>query len=170
MIEQPVQNQSKLIGALREGVALVEMVFFKEVKGLLEKKYPDKDLSSHLMLAGAITNELFGTPNPEEKFVAFRRENREVIEEEMGGLAENLPHLRNALTDALRVQALCDKQEGVEDPGVLQASEALGILVKDRNLPLPSAFMTLVRGLGEQYQLVVAPVKISPEEDQSLLH
>ena len=47
--------------------------------------------------ANVITNELFGTPNPEEKFVAFRRENREVIEEEMGGLAENLPHLRNAI-------------------------------------------------------------------------
>jgi len=30
--------------------------------------------------------------------------------------------------------------------------------------------MTLVRGLGEQYQLVVAPVQISPEDDQSLLH
>ena len=68
------------------------------------------------------------------------------------------------------MQTLCDNQEGVEDPGVLQAAEALGVLAKDRNLPLPSAFMTLVRGLGEQYQLVVAPVQISAEEDQSLLH
>ena len=49
-------------------------------------------------------------------------------------------------------------------------AEALGVLLKDRDLPLPSSFMTLVRGLGEQYQLVVAPVEISPEEDQSLLH
>ncbi len=170
MSEQPTKNQSKLIGALREGVALVEMVFFKELKGLLETKYPDKELGTHLMLAGAITNELFGTPNPEEKFVAFRRQNRELIEAEMSGLAESLPHLLGALTDALRVQALCDNQEGVQDPGVLQAAEALGILVKERNLPLPSAFMTLVRGLGEQYQLVVAPVQITPEEDQSLLH
>ena len=170
MSEQPAQNQSKLIGALREGVALVEMVFFKELKGMLETKYPDRELSTHLMLAGAITNELFGTPNPEEKFVAFRRENRDLIEEEMSALATTFPHLLGALTDALRVQALCDNQEGVEDPGLLQAAEALGILVKERNLPLPSAFMTLVRGLGEQYQLVVAPVQISPEEDQSLLH
>lgn len=170
MNEQPANTQSKLIGALREGVALVEMVFFKELKAHLETTHPDKDLSSHLMLAGAITNELFGTPNPEEKFVAFRQENRELIEEEMSSLAENLGHLRGALTDALRVQALCDNQEGVEDPGVLQTAEALGILLKERNLPLPSAFMTLVRGLGEQYQLVVAPVQITPEEDRSLLH
>ncbi len=170
MSEQHKEKQSKLISALREGVALVQMVFFKEIKGLLEKKHPDHDLSTQLMLAGAITNELFGTPNPEEKFVAFRRDKRNLIEEELNGLAENLPHLRNALTDALRVQTLCDNQEGVEDPGVLQAAEALGVLAKDRNLPLPSAFMTLVRGLGEQYQLVVAPVQISAEEDQSLLH
>jgi hypothetical protein len=170
MSEQPTVEQSKLIGALREGVALVQMVFFKEIKVILEKKHPDKDLSSYLMLAGAITNELFGTPNPEEKFVAFRQENRALIEEEMSGLAESLPHLRNSLTDALRVQTLCDNQEGIDDPGVLQTAEALGVLVKDRNLPLPSSFMTLVRGLGEQYQLVVAPVEISPEEDQSLLH
>ena len=170
MSEQTTEKQSRLLGVLREGVALVQMVFFKEIKGILEKKQPDKDLSSYLMLAGAITNELFGTPNPEQKFVAFRQENRVLIEKEMGGLAESLPHLRNALTDALRVQTLCDSQEGIEDPGVLQTAETLGILVKDRNLPLPSAFMTLVRGLGEQYQLVVAPVQISPEEDQSLLH
>ena len=170
MSEQNLERQSKLIGALREGVALVEMIFFKEIKGIIEKKHPDKDLSTHLMLAGAVTNELFGTPNPEEKFVAFRRDNQELIEEEMSSLAQNLSHLRNVLTDALRVQTLCDNQEGVEDPGVLQAAESLGVLVKDRNLPLPSAFMTLVRGLGEQYELVVAPIQISPEEDQSLLH
>ena len=170
MSEQSTIEQSKLVGALREGVALVQMVFFKEIKAILEKKHLDKDLSSYLMLAGAITNELFGTPNPEEKFVAFRQENRGLIEEEMSGLAENLPHLRNSLTDALRIQTLCDSQEGIDDSGVLQKAEALGVLVKDRNLPLPSAFMTLVRGLGEQYQLVVAPVQISPEEDQSLLH
>ena len=170
MSEQTTEKKSKLIGALREGVALVQMVFFKEIKAVLEEKHPDKDLSSHLMLAGAITNELFGTPNPEDKFVAFRQENRELIEQEMSGLAESLPHLRNSLTDALRVQTLCDNQDGVEDPGVLQTAEALGVLVTERNLPLPSSFMTLVRGLGEQYQLVVAPVQITPEEDQSLLH
>jgi len=81
-----------------------------------------------------------------------------------------LPQLCLYITDALRVQTLCDKQEGIEDPGVLQTAESLGMLVKDRNIPLPSAFMTLVRGLGEQYQLIIAPVQISPEDDQSLAH
>lgn len=164
------ENRSRLIGALREGVGLVQMVFFKEIRALLKKNHLDMDDEKQLMLAGAITNELFGTPNPEPRFVAFRQEHQSIIEKEMGGLAAQLPHLRTYLTDALRVQALCDNQEGLEDPGVLRAAEALGLLVKDRNLPLPSAFMTLVRGLGEQYQLIIAPDMISPEDDTSLLH
>ncbi len=170
MSSEQTDRQSRLIGALREGVSLVQMVFFKEVRTLMGKHHPELDSKGHLMLAGAITNELFGTPNPEPKFVAFRQEHRKLIEQEMNGLAHSLPHLRNGITDALRVQALCDNQEGIDDPGVLQAAEALGLLVRERNLPLPSSFMTLVRGLGEQYQLIIAPVQISPEDDQSLLH
>ncbi len=170
MSGETTEKQSRLIGSLREGVSLIQMVFFKEVKALLEKKYPDKALKTQMMLAGAITNELFGTLNPEPKFADFRQEHRALIEEELTGLAASLPHLCNYITDALRVQALCDNQQGVEDPGVLQTAEALGILVKERNLPLPSSFMTVVRGLGEQYQLIIAPVQISPEDDQSLMH
>lgn len=170
MSEQMAEKQSRLIGALREGVGLVQMIFFKEIRSLLKNNYPDMEDKKQLMLAGAITNELFGTPNPEPQFVAFRQENQAVIEDELNGLARNLPQLCPYLTDALRVQALCDNQEGIEDPGVLQAAEAFGLLVKERNLPLPSAFMTLVRGLGEQYQLIIAPVQISPEDDKSLLH
>lgn len=168
MSKQPSEQQSRLIGVLREGVSLVQMVFYKEVKDLLVKHYPEKDIKTLLMLAGAMTNELFGTPNPNPKFVAFRQEHRTLIEDELGSLTANLPQLCPYVTDALRVQTLCDNQEGTEDPGVLQTAESLGILVTDRNVPLPSAFMTLVRGLGEQYQLIIAPVKISPEDDQSL--
>ncbi|MEJ2058001.1 MAG: hypothetical protein P8X39_09220 [Desulfofustis sp.] len=164
------EKRSRLIRALREGVSLVQMVFFKEIRTLLNQNHPDMDDEKQLMLAGAITNELFGTPNPEPRFVSFRQEHQAIIEEEMSGLAANLPHLCSCLTDALRVQALCDNQEGLEDPGVLRAAEALGLLVKERNLPLPSAFMTLVRGLGEQYQLIIAPAQISPEDDRSMVH
>lgn len=170
MSEQPTEKQSRLIGILREGVSIVQMVFYKEVKDLLVKHHPDKDIKTLLMLAGAITNELFGTPNPDPKFTAFRQEHRALIEEELGSLAAHLPQLCPFITDALRVQTLCDNQDGIEDPGVLRTAESLGILVKDRNVPLPSAFMTLVRGLGEQYQLIIAPVQISPEDDLSLAH
>ena len=170
MSEQPNEKQSRLIGVLQEGVSLVQMVFYKEVKDLLVKHHPEKDIKTLLMLAGAMTNELFGTPNPDPKFIAFRQEHRDLIEDELGSLAENLPHLCTYITDALRVQTICDNQNGIEDPGILQTAESLGILVKDRNVPLPSTFMTLVRGLGEQYQLIIAPVQISAEDDQSLAH
>jgi len=170
MDTQHREKQSRLIAVLREGVSLVQMVFFKEMKELLSGRYPDREDKTLLMLSGAITNELFGTPNPDLQFAAFRHDNRELIENEMGGLAANMPQLCPYITDALRVQTLCDKQEGLDDPGVLQTAESLGILIQDRNVPLPSAFMTLVRGLGEQYQLIVAPVQISPEDDKSLAH
>ena len=170
MTEQTTEKQSRLISALREGVSLVQMVFYKEVKELLVKNHPHKDVKTLLMLAGAITNELFGTPNPEPKFVAFRQQHRTLIEEELSGLAVNLSHLRNYITDALRVQTMWDNQGGMDDRGTLKTAEALAVLVTERNLPLPSTFMTAVRGLGEQYQLIIAPLQISPEDDQSLLH
>jgi hypothetical protein len=170
MREQPTEKQSKLIGALREGVAVVQMVFFKEVKNVLAEAHPDKDHKTLLMLSGAITNELFGTLNPDPTFVDFRQLNRGLIEQEMLGVSEKLAHLCSYITDALRIQTLCDTMEGIEDPAILQAADTFGILIRDRNIPLPSIFMTLVRGLGEEYQLLVAPVQISPEDDQSFIH
>ena len=38
MREQPTEKQSKLIGALREGVAVVQMVFFKEEKNRIKNQ------------------------------------------------------------------------------------------------------------------------------------
>ncbi|MCG6929990.1 MAG: hypothetical protein LJE64_05485 [Desulfofustis sp.] len=170
MSQHPEEKASRLIAALREGVSLVQMVFYKEVKNLLIGNHPDQEVKTLMMLAAAITNELFGTPNPDPGFTAFRQQHRALIEAELGSLAANLPHLCPYVTDALRVQTLCDKQQGIEDPGVLQTAESLGILIRERPLPLPSAFITLVRGLGEQHQLIIAPVQISPEDDRSLTH
>lgn len=164
------EKQSKLIAALREGISVIQMVIFKEVKESMAERHTDRDPTELLMLAGAITNELFGTPNPEPKFVQFREQHQVLIESELGGLAKQLPHLKGCLTDALRTQVLCDKQEGVTEPGVLQTADSLGLLLKEKNIPLPSAFMSLVRGLGEQHGLIIAPVNISPEDDQSLVH
>ena len=163
-------KQSKLVAVLREGVAVVQMVFFKELKQHLKKNHPQMDEARRSMLAGAITNELFGTPNPDPKFMQFWQENKAIIEQEMLGLAANLSELRRYITDALRVQVLCDNQEGKDCTDVLTYADKLGILLRERDIPLPSTFMTLVRGLGELHQLIIAPVWISPEEDQSLVH
>ena len=151
------QKKSQLIGALREGVAIVQMVFFKEMKNLIDTKKQELDAKSRSMLAGAVTNELFGTPNPEPLFQQFRERHRADIEQILLGLADDLPMLQSYITDALRVQTLCDSQEGKEDATVLAAADKCGILIKDRDVPLPSVFMTLARGLGQKYQLIIPP-------------
>ena len=163
-------HKSKIVAALREGIGVVQMVFFKELRLLIHKRYPDMDKADQSMLTGAITNELFGTPNMEDRFVQFRDQNKTIIETELSRLYKDLPHLKPYLTDALRVQTLCDSHEGSDNTDVLEVADKLKILLKDRDIPLPSAFMTYIRGLGEQHQLIIAPVQISPEDDSSLIH
>ena len=103
MSEENGQKSSQLIPVLREGVALVQMVFFKEVRTHMIKHYPDRSAAEQSMLAGAVTNEVFGTTNPDQKFMDFRQQNQAVIEQELLGVAANFNELRRYLTDALRV-------------------------------------------------------------------
>jgi hypothetical protein len=166
--EQP-EKTNKLLTALQEGVGLVQMILFKELRNLLGKKYAERDIISLSMLAGAITNEVFGTQNTEEKFRIFSQENKALIEQELLGLAQELPSLRKNITDALRIQALCDSQMGGDSTALLTRADELGILVKQREIPLPSTFMTLIRTLGEQHGLIIPPVFIAPEDD-TILH
>lgn len=164
------EKQSQLVAVLREGVSVVQMIVFKEIRAGLAAKYLDKDTPYVSMLAGAITNELFGSRNPEEKFAHFRKENWAVIEQELLSLAKEHSQLRTPLTDALRIQALCDNQEGGDSSATLTRADELGILVTDRDIPLPSSFMTFIRTLGEQHNLIIPPVQISPEEDKQIVH
>ncbi|MBU1986593.1 MAG: hypothetical protein KJ846_05125, partial [Proteobacteria bacterium] len=110
---------SRLIPVLREGICVVQMVLFKELRSLLTSKHPGRDPLSVSMLTGAITNELFGTVNSEEKFQEFRRTNRADIEQELLSLAQELPSLTAALTDALRIQTLCDSMEDKDSAKLL---------------------------------------------------
>jgi hypothetical protein len=170
MTEEKTLQKSELIVVLREGVSVVQMVLFKELRILFAEQYQNKDITQRSMLAGAIINKLFGMENPEEKFQEFNTKNHGVIEQELLSLAEQLPQLQTIITDALRVQTLCDTQEGEDATHVLQQAEELGILIKDRELPLPSTFMTLIRMLGEKHSLTITPSQITPEDDTSLVH
>jgi len=170
MATNEYRNKSQIVAALREGVAVVQMVFFKELRAQIGNRYPDMEQQAQLMLAGAITNALFGTQNREARFEEFRETHRQTIEQELLGLATNFARLRSYITDALRVQTLCDSHEGADDTTVLEAADKIGVLLKDRDIPLPSVFMTFVRGLGQQYQLITPPVHISEEDDSALVH
>lgn len=171
MTDEATEKQSQLLAVLREGVSVVQMILYKEVRARLASNHPDRDQGTIAMLAGALVNEVFGTPNPEERFVAFRHEHHAQIEQELLGLREAHPRLLPALTDALRIQSLCDKQEdGTDSTATLSRARSFGYLLVDRTVPLPSTFMTLVRGLGEQHGLIIAPVQITPEQDQATIH
>ena len=77
------EKKSQLIASLREGIAVAQMVLFKEIRARLTEKQPLKEQTFLSMLAGSITNEIFSTQNPEKKFAAFRKKNLGEIEQEI---------------------------------------------------------------------------------------
>jgi len=169
MEQKSEKKDSRLIPVLREGVAVIQMIFFKEMKNIISKNQPDLDIVSQTMLTGAITNELFGSNNPEEKFQNFRKQHRGIIEQELLNLPTKLPNLIAPLSDALRVQTLCDNQEGIDSTHILKQANSCNILSAEREIPLPSAFMETVRKLGKEYNLLIPPVEFDHSEEQGLL-
>lgn len=156
MVEQENKIDRGFIPSLREGVDVVRMIFFKQMRDHCVESLPGKESQFYGMLAGAVMNELFGTPNPEEKFAAFVAANREIIEAELGALATNFKELRIPLTDALRVHYLCNYQEGIDgdEVTVLARARDLGVLIEDRDVPLPKGFMELVYRVGKAHGLI----------------
>jgi hypothetical protein len=149
-----VSVEQTLIPVLREGVAVVKIILFKELKPYLGEKYPQRGAEFAGRLSGAVINELFGTPNPDPTFAAFAQAHRVIIHDELGLLAVRHPNLRIALTDALRIQFLCDHQEKIDSSAVLSRADELGILVVEREVPLPATFMNMVRTLGNRLNLL----------------
>lgn len=150
--------ERKFIPSLREGVELVRMIFFKELKANLAKTYSDKEAPYAGMLAGAMMNELFGTPNPQQKFADFAEENRQRIVDELGKVNSNFPELCIVLTDALRIHFLCNHQEAIGDESdnekILARAKEYGILLAERDVPLPKGFMELVYRVGKAHGLI----------------
>lgn len=163
-------KKSQLINSLREAVGIVQMILFKEIKATIEQKKPNLEKTEISMLAGAITNEVFGTPNPETKFSDYRNKHKSTIEQELLALKDTQSSLCRFISDALRIQTLCDNQEGIDSTETLIRAKSLGYLVDERDIPLPSTFMTIVRELGKQHNLIIPPTQITEEEDQQMIH
>ena len=144
------QVDRKFIPSLREGIDVVKMVFFQDLKQKFAQKFPEQGSAYPAMLAGAVMNELFATPNPEERFQVFAEMNRARIVDELIKVAEEFPELCLLLTDALRMHFLCNHQEGIADNNeeILKKAKAYGILLDERDVPLPKGFMTLVYKVG----------------------
>ena len=150
--------ESKLLPLLREGVDVIKMIFFKKLQGHLAEKYPDREKEFINRLAAALINDLFATPNPGEPFTSFAEQNKAIVEKELEAVAENFQDMRIPLTDTLRMQVLCDNQEGIDNSEVLARAKDLGILLVERDLPLPHSFMHLVRKLGSAFGLIIPPL------------
>lgn len=150
--EEKLDN--RVIPAMREGVALVQMVLFRELKDTLGVKYADWSQDEYRHLIGCIVNDIFGTPAQDPDSVQFARQHIQTVEGELRALAGNVPEILPYLTDALRMQTLCDREEGINTLPTLLRARALGVLQEDRSIPLPSTFMIFVRQLGARYGLL----------------
>jgi len=149
--------ESKLLPILRQGVAIVKMVFFKKLKNHLSAQNPDREAVFINMLAGASVNEIFGTHNTAESFMSFVKENRKLIQETLKNVPLELVDMMVPLTDALRVQVLCDRQEGIDSLSILVHANELKLLLVPREIPLPASFMKLVSALGNKNDLLLPP-------------
>jgi hypothetical protein len=149
--------ESRLVPVLRQGVAVVQMVFFKRLKEYLGEKHPGKEATFITMLTGAVVNDIFGTPNKEKPFLLFVEENGALIEGTLKDIPLKLVDMMVPLTDALRVQVLCDHQEGIDSFHILTHANELKILLVPREISMPSSFITLVRAMGNKHDILMPP-------------
>ena len=145
---------SKVVPVMREAIVMVQMILYRRLKDDVQKRYQDWSDQEKQWLAGAVVNNLFGTEAADPEVNVFARKQRQLIEQELrelkGRVADLIPHL----TDALRMQTICDNHEGIHSLPCLLMAKELGLLDEERVLPMPSTFMIAVRKLGAEYGLV----------------
>lgn len=145
---------SKVVPVMREAVATVQLVLFGQLKALLASEYSGKSKEDFAKFVGCIVNDLFGIPARDQEMAAFARAHLDEIEKELWKLEGNIPELLPILTDALRMQTLCDNEEGINSLPTLLRAQALGVLQEERTIPMPSTFMLAVRQFGAKHGLL----------------
>lgn len=153
-------QNSKLIPVLRDGVDVIKMVLYKKLKEHLRPKYESRGSAYTNQICGAIVNAIFGVENMETRCNDFSKENEKEIRTEINSIAIHLDEMRIPLTDALRIQFLCDSLEGIDSAPMLKQAEICGVLMVERPIPMPKNFMNLVRKLGGKFNLL-QPVETS---------
>jgi hypothetical protein len=155
MAEGKDAGNGRLLPIMREGVEIIKMVFYQRLKEYLAGCYADREELYSRRLAGCVINTLFGIENTAEPFASFAEDNRETIRQILQDIPSAFTEMRIPLTDGLRVQFLCDSMEGFENPDILIRADKLGILLHDRQVPLPKDFLALVRRLGASCNLLI---------------
>jgi len=155
----PDSAASRLLPILQEGVELTKMVLFQKLKAFITQRLPEQPLTFPAQLAGAIINDLFAAPaDLPEPAKAFITANREVLDQELQAFTSEQPEMKIVLTDALRIQTICDLMAGQTESGLLQRAERAGVLLTERAMPLPHTFIDLTRRLGKANGLLTPPV------------
>jgi hypothetical protein len=157
---------SKIIPVLREAILAVQMVLYRCLKKNISNRFPDWPVEKQGRLAGAVVNNLFGSVPADSEVAHFASEHRQLVEDELRGIGDYHKELLPFLTDALRMQTICDNQEGIHSVGSLLIARTLGLLQEQRNLPLPTPFMLSVRNLAAAHN-IVEPIQVAPAPPQS---
>ena len=135
--------EQKIVPTLREGIDIIKMVLFSELKRIILSSDKDIDDNDANNLTGAAINTLFGVSFEGEAAGDFGRKNPDAVKEAIGRISTDLDHLKIPLTDALRMQFLCDNHEGIDSTSVLTTAEKLNVLILERDMPMPGAFMNM---------------------------
>lgn len=144
-----MESESKLIPILREGVEIVKVIFFKELRDHLRTKQAEWSHDFITKVTAAVVNDVFGVDNQEAAVADFVATHRPLIDDIRAAVGAELETMRIPLTDALRTMVLCDFQHDGKDTSlVLERAREWGILLVERDLPLPNHFIELVRRLG----------------------
>ena len=143
---------TQLVPTLREGIDVIKMILFQELKSLLI--LTERGSTDVNRLTGTVVNELFSATHSKEVTETFSQVNRDAIEKTSRMISKNLDYLRIPLTDALRIQFLCDSHEGIDSAAVLERAKKQKILIVEREVPLPGAFMSIVRSFGRAYGIL----------------
>ena len=146
---------------------MVQMILYRRLKEDVQTRYQDWSDQDKKWLAGAVVNNLFGTEAADPEVNGFARNHRELIEQELRELKGRVGDLVPHLTDAMRMQTICDNHEGIHSIPCLLMAKELGLLDEERVLPMPSTFMIAVRKLGAEYGLVEA-LDATPDPSQGL--
>ncbi|NTV12406.1 MAG: hypothetical protein HGA96_00490 [Desulfobulbaceae bacterium] len=154
----PETATHRLLPILQEGIEVNKMVLYRTLSAFIAPRHPAEPAAFPGQLAGAVINDLFTSaaelPEPAATFIAA---HRELLDRERQAFSSARPEIRIVLTDTLRMQTICDLMAGLPDPGLLQRAESAGILLSEREMPLPHTFIDMARRLGKAHGLLTPP-------------
>lgn len=157
----PETGAGRLLPILQEGIEVCKMVLYRKLAAFIAPRLPEQPPEFSGQLAAAVINDLFVSPTElPEAAAAFIATHRELLDRERQAFADGQPELKIILTDTLRMQTICDLMAGLPDPGILQRAESAGVLLAEREIPLPHSFLDMARRLGKAHGLLNPPAPL----------